>query len=522
MSKAAVVMAAFAVVAAACGSSEPGGAETKDATEAATPGAAEVATTDEASAVPEAGADIASPEVEITPVSLPDGLRPWWESANRSAPFGGDAFLLAASSDVAIGGRQPSLQILRLDPALEWTPIEVSIPVTATSADMFMTGSRLAVSYLDQEGEIVVLTSADGTDFEETRLPVPERFVAADTWATTSLIGSIAGAADLGEQVFAIVNTGVNWQRPQQIAEDHAVEQEQDPEVADAIRRANTIRGNPVGDDDMLFTFEKGGEVVGEVLASDAGIEAGYIAAYNNRGDDTFEAQSWMIDGSTSRNLDAPPFGGQEGISLHALYPIDGGVAAMVTDFNVEAEQAAVFGAPGIYAAGISVALARGSAWDFRTMVTDDGRVWTAKAQLEAFNAQFVDLAWAVEADLWVLVIVGDEGVGVATSQNGSDWDNPDYTLDISLPGGASDSLQFIGEKTFNVYSSGDGTYAVYRLEYPNGPSGDAFIVRIYDSRLEELFKLLKEYVYGVVVDSDDDDLDDLGDILLPPSPTGN
>ncbi len=120
MLKAAVVMAAFALVAAACGSSEPGGATTEDATEAATPAAAaEEVTTDDAPDVPEAGSATASAEVEIVPVSLPDGLRPWWESANRSAPFGGEVFLLAASSDVAIGGEQRNLQILRLDLALQ-------------------------------------------------------------------------------------------------------------------------------------------------------------------------------------------------------------------------------------------------------------------------------------------------------------------------------------------------------------------------------------------------------------------
>ena len=463
--KAAAVMAVIAIVAAACGSPDPGGVDTTDVTEAATPGSTQVTTTDDTSAVPEAG-----PEVEIATVSLPDGLRPWWESTHRSAPFGGDVFLLAASSDVGIGGPRPNLQILRLDSALKWTQIEVSIPATVTSADMFMTGSRLAVSYLDPEGEIVLLTSTDGTDFEEARLPVPERYVAADTWATTSLIGSVAGAADLGGEVFAIVNTGVVWQRPVKIAEEYAAEQEQDPEVAEAIRFANTIRGKPVGDDDMLFVFEKGGEVVAEVLASDAGIEAGYIAAYNNRGDDTFESQSWMIKGSTSRNLDTPPFGGQEGIRLDALYPIEGGVAAMVTDFNLEAEQAAAF------------------RWDFRPMVTLDGIVWFAEALLGVPpNSAIGSLAWAVcaEAVLFVLLFFGEVGLGMVFSTDGSNWGVADQTLDIPLLAGEPLQVQVTGETTFHVYSSADRSYRQYSVEY--GPSGDALIEPIFESGVPEL-----------------------------------
>jgi len=470
--KTVAVMVAIAIVAAACGPSDPGST-------AATSGSNEVTTTGDVSAVPVAGS-----EVEIVTVSLPDGLRPWWESTHRSALFGGNVFLLAASSEVGIGGQRPTLIILRLDSALEWTRIDVSIPTTATSADMFMTGSQLVVSYLDPEGEIVMLTSADGMEFVETRLPVPERYVAADTWATTSLIGSVAGAADLGGEVFAIVDTGVVWRRPVNIAKKYAAEQEQDPEVAEAIRFANTIRGEPVGDDDMLYTFEKGGEVVGEVLASDAGIELGYIAAYNNRGDDTFESQSWMIDGATSRNLDTPPFGDQEGIRLHALYPVEGGVAAMVTDFNVEAGQAGAFVRPGIYAAGVSVALAGGSESDFRTMVTNDGRVWTAEAQLEAFNAQFGGLAWAVDAELWVLVIFGDEGVGVATSSDGISWGNPDYTLDIALPGGPL-QVQVTGDETFHIYLSGDGTSRPDHYSVKYGPGGRYDIERFLPQRDE-------------------------------------
>ena len=120
--------------------------------------------------------------------------------------------------------------------------------------------------------------------------------------------------------MFAIVNAAVLWRRPLEIAQENAAGQEPDPEKADAIRLANTIRSEPLDDGDTLFTFVKG-DVEVEVLGSEAGIENGYIDAYDGRESGTFEVQSWMIDGSNSRNLDTPPFGGQEGIRLHALYP---------------------------------------------------------------------------------------------------------------------------------------------------------------------------------------------------------
>lgn len=238
----------------------------------------------------------------------------------------------------------------------------------------------------------------------------------------------------------------------------------------------------------MAGAFEKDGEVVAEVLASDAGIEPGYLDAYNARGDDTFEIQSWMIEGTTSRNLDTPPFGGQDGIVLHALYPIEGGVAAMVTDFNVEAASAPTIGVPGILALATPVAFARGTASDFRTMVTNDGREWTAEAQLGAFNAQFGDLAWAVDAEMWVLVIIGDEGAGVATSGDGSNWSPPDYTLDLVLPDGDPVDIKVIGEETFFVYLLADGSWSMYEIDGESG--GDVSITEIRNSGFDNMFRL--------------------------------
>ena len=252
-----------------------------------------------------------------------------------------------------------------------------------------------------------------------------------------------------------------------------------------AIRSANTIRGKPTGDD-MIYTVEKDGEVVAEVLASDAGIEPGYLDAYNARGEDTFESQSWMIDGATSRNLDTPPFGGQDGIILHALYPVVGGVAAMITDFNIGAAQAPVFGMPGILAVATPVAFAQGSEGDLVTAFTVNGREWSIGEIIDTFNAQFGDLAWAFDIDLWVLLIVDEEGVGVTTSNDGTTgWNNPDYTLDIELPGGNPVQVLVTGDQTFFVYSLPDSVYTQYRVEIQ--PDGNAFITQIFGPSVADL-----------------------------------
>ncbi len=122
--------------------------------------------------------------------------------------------------------------------------------------------------------------------------------------------------------------------------------------------------------------------------------------------------------------------------------------------------------------------------------LTENGTDWSAGDPLGVPLSAFQVLAWAAygNALLFILVFFGEEGLRFATSQNGSDWDVPDYTLDISLPDGGSVQVYTIGEEKFHLYSSGDGTYRQYRVEYSNGPSGDAFIVEpIIESVIPEL-----------------------------------
>ena len=457
-------------------------------------------------------------------MQLPDGLRQWWEGSNRSAQFAGSTFMLAASASVEIGGLQPGVQLLRLDSSLNWQVMDIGIAADSQSADIFKTGSRLAVSYLDPAGEIVVLTTSDGSGFDEARLPMPPRYVVANTWEATSLVGNLRGAADLGEEVFAIVNTGVQWTRPNDLAQRYAAEQ--DPENANSIRFANTIRSQTTDDGDTLFKFEKDGRVVAEVLGSEAGIEPGYIEAYGDRDSDTFEAQSWMISGSNARNLDTPPLGGQSGLRIHAVYPVEDGVGVLVTDFNFEDEPADAFGAPGTYAAGTAVNLGRYSTWHLRTLVTLDGILWLAEAIVGVPNPQFGSFFWGTYEGipLFILAFYADGKAGIATSTDGSDWQVPDYTIDISLPGGGSVEVQVTGENTIMVFSRSDGSYEVIKVVRDEA-SGETFVEPLIESVLPELLEnqVAVPVIEPPTVNAEGITIETMiGDFIIPPYPSGD
>ncbi len=514
-----LLLTVLAVVAAACGAS--------DAEETATTSAVGQATdqtTDETAAT----APDSDDALEFVTIPLPDGLRPWWESTSRTQAFAESNFLLAASSDVAVRGENPGITVLQLDAALEWVDVDVTIPPPVTSADMHMSGSQLVISYLDPVGEIVVLSTEDGTAFAETRLALPKRYVAANEWTHTTLIGNLAGAADLNESVFTVANTGIIWERPIEIAERYAVEQEQDPEVAESIRYANTIRTNPTGDGDSLFVFEKSGKVVAEVLGSDAGIEAGYSDAFSDRDDDTFEMQSWTIDGSTSTNLDAAPFNGEEGLRVHALYPVDGGVAAMVTDFNFaeRAEEASshgpAFAERGIATPNPTAIRAGESEWRLRTMVTLDGLLWFLEAALGVPNPSFGSLAWGTYegVPLFVLVFFADGGAGMAASADGSTWSAVEHVLGIDAEHGDEVHASVIGKDTTDVW--GPDTRFYTRLDVAFGSDGSATIEVVVAEKVGELsnYELaVLDASLGEPADHPEGIARVIGDLLVPSVP---
>ncbi len=461
-SRLAIIVTVLALVAAACGASDA-----EETATTASVGQAPDETTDQTVAtVPDS--EIA---LEFATISLPDGLRPWWESTSRTQTFGDSNFLLAASSDVAIRGEDPGLVVLRLDSALEWSEADVTIPRSTKSADMYMTGSQLVISYLDEEGEIVVASSTDGAAFAETRMPLPERYIAADECAHTSLIGNLAGAADLNGTVLAIANTGIRWKRPVEIAQAYAIEQ--NPAAAESIRFAGTIRTKPTGDGDSLFVFENGGEVVAEVLGSDAGIESGYAEAFRDRGDDTFEIQSWTIDGDTATNLNVAPFNGKEGLRIHALYPVDDGVAAMVTDFNFAEEaaeanqQGQTFARRDVATPGASAIRMGESGWRLVPWLTYNGIAWMSQAPIDVRNPQFASFAWALYEGipLFILVLFADGMALMAASADGRNFGATGQDLGIAEDHGGEVATQVTGADTVAVYSSGDGRYQEFGVE---------------------------------------------------------
>lgn len=236
--------------------------------------------------------------------------------------------------------------------------------------------------------------------------------------------------------MFAIVGTGIKWQRPSQMIKDYVLEQAENPDdVAEAIQSSE-----PAGDD-KLYSFEKDGEVIAEFLASDAGIEPGYLDAYGPRGGGWYQTQSWMIDGTSARNLGTAPFSGQSRVQLHALYPVDGGVAAIVTNFNEGAPSVRV---PGILAIATPVAFARSEEGTNQGCHSFDGVDWvcqTLHGDPPSMGPEFEVVGFSLENGRWVMVTADDQnGLGVTTSDDGIKWGEIDY-IGIDLLDGSSPDL---------------------------------------------------------------------------------
>jgi hypothetical protein len=205
-----------------------------------------------------------------------------------------------------------------------------------SSAKVFNSGSRIVMTGTDAAGNLKVLSSKDGTTFEETTIPAPQRYVDADVWKATTLFGDVMGIADFNGELFAITSQGIRWPRPADVAAQFGYTISD--EVGDAATTANTVRQAPQGDGDFLFTFVKGDEVVLEVLGSEAGIEPGYReAAQEASASETRIIAGWMIiAGKTASQIAEPPLGGglQEDLRLNALFSDEDGVVAIMTDFS--------------------------------------------------------------------------------------------------------------------------------------------------------------------------------------------
>jgi hypothetical protein len=268
-----------------------------------------------------------------------------------------------------------------------------------------------------------------------------------------------------------------------------------------------------------------------EVLGSDAGIEIGYSNAWRDRDDDTFERQSWTIDGTASTNLNTPPFNGEDGFQVHALFPVEGGVGAIVTDLNF-AERAAEansqgdsFGHRGLATPGAAAIRAGESEWRLRTLVTLDGILWLIEAALGAPNPTFGSLAWATYSGvpLFILVFFAGGVAKMAASEDGSTWSAVDHVLGIDRGEGGEVQASVTGPDTADVYSSGDGSYQVLNVAIGK----DGVVTDAKTQGAGSVILTVREYAVRVL--SAGEKIDDpaligivIGEILLSPVPSSD
>ena len=236
----------------------------------------------------------------------------------------------------------------------------------------------------------MLLTSSDGERFSETRIPVPSRYADEDDWAATSLVADVAGVADLNGDLYLIARMGISWTWINDLAARSAYDVSD--EVGDAARFASTIRRESVGDGDFLFTFENSdNEVVYQVLASEAGIEDGYQAAYDARYDgsnnDFGFYGGWLVSDNAVQEMEPPLGGGLDGdLRLNQLYSLGEGVAALVTDWSVGAglSQPLVATGTGTFGSGLAGAIYSES--EDRLHHSWDGNVWEEVADPVGFG----------------------------------------------------------------------------------------------------------------------------------------
>lgn len=263
---------------------------------------------------------------EVRSVELPDGIEVFYDG-DFSVIFGGAAFMVSPRE----GGAR--LMILDRDGVRDTAAV---IP-GAQVAEVFNSGSQVVMTGRDDQGRLVVLASSDGATFVETVIPIPDRYLEADVWTGTDLRADVGGVADLGDGLYLIAEVGLEWTHVNQLVARHGYTISQ--EVGDAAVRAGTVRAKPQ-DGDTLYTFLNDGEVVLEVLGSEAGIEAGYEDAFNaaifNEAADIGFTRAWIITDGVAQPTADLPFGGglDEDLRLSQLYPIRDGVAAVIRDFS--------------------------------------------------------------------------------------------------------------------------------------------------------------------------------------------
>ncbi len=456
---------ALLVVAAACGGDD-GEADTSPAVSLTT----DAGTADSAATADENNADSDGEiSVQVQEVNFPPGIV-ISQADNQTASLASSAYLVTARADgmrlVAI----TSVGAFDTD----------ALIVGGRSAEVFNTGSRIAMTGTDENGNLVVLSSEDGETFTEAQIPVPQRYVDADVWEATSLAGDALGVADLDGELYVIARVGIDWPSDLEVAARSAYSISQ--EAGDAARSAGSIIQKPQGDGDILYTFKVDGEVVYETLGSAAGVESGYREAFQQAlAGDTGFTGGWIISGSTATQTTSAPLGGglDEDLRLNSLYSVGEGVAALVKDFSPEA--LAPQDSPTDGQTLLISARPRDSAFAFSDTGVSlsvshswDGEVWElAGDPIGDENGLEAEVVTDAESDTFAMVFRQGLNLSVLISDDGLDWEAPTSTLSLSLPDGGQVQVESANGRLFLILPEGsDGDSNVFEM-IPDEATGE-------------------------------------------------
>ena len=421
----------------------------------------------------ESRAESGSLLVEVRSVELPEGVEVFVGDP-YTASFGSAAYMVSP--------REEGVRLVMFD---EHGARDTDAVITGTRvAQVFNSGGRIVMTGRDSSANLVVLASEDGTTFTETLIPIPQQYVVGDVWTGTSLRADVAGLADLNGDLFLIAWIGLTWEFPRNLVAQYGYTISE--EVGDAATSSGIIRSAPQGDGDTLYTFEKNDEVVLEVLGSEAGLEPGYEDAYDafyaQENPDVGSAGAWIVANGVATQTVNPPLNGEldQDLRLHQLYSVGDGVAAIVTDFSPGASASQQYVAAGALGFSALGALRSGlfSEWSYGVHHSWDGEVWettgdpvgdpAAPPPQIFIDPQYNTFGWFQSYQDTFVIDLSDDGVA---------WEAPEWTIDITLPGGSKVEIMMIDGEIIQLFhpTTEDGDYKAFKVTLDED-GGDAFV----------------------------------------------
>ena len=445
-----------------------GGSETVDDSEDP---ADESAVEDEAA---DDGSDFSTIDsMTLRTLQLPEGVRAFVAN-DQSIGFGNARYLVTLRAD---GVR---LIVVDSDGARDTDAFIAG----ARFGEVFHSGTRIVMTGSDEAGDLVVLSSEDGVTFTEARIATPDRYVDADVWAATTLVADVGGVADLDGDLFVIAQVGINWRAASGVVADFAYTISE--EVGDAARFAGIVSAAPKGDGDTLYTFKADGEVVFESLGSEAGVEPGYVDAY----EEAFSADSdsgfhggWVISGTTATQTEIPPLNGEldEDVRLLQLYSVGEGVAALVWDLSPEATGPQYYMSGGAGSFGPLVAAAYASKWKYSLYSWFGENVWeSAHDSLGDPRGGRPKILINDGSDGAVLVQKVADGLNIAQSDDALDWNEFRHADYAYVENDQLEVARANNETYYMVVSpEEEGGHRVFRVTPPDDGFEDAFVEEI-------------------------------------------